>query len=60
MGDRKIVLTSRNADGMPSIEIIKFRNLKIRTNGQYQDMPDQLLTDKIVYTKDKPVETWDY
>lgn len=60
MGDRKIVLTSKDAHGMPSIEITKFRNLAIKTKGQYRDMPNQLLTDKIVYTKDKPLETWDF
>ena len=59
MGDRKIVFISKNTDGMPSIEITKYRNLKTKTGGQYRDMPDQLLTDRIVYTKEKPVESFD-
>ena len=59
VGDRKIVFNSRNADGMPSIEITKFRKLNIKTKGQYNDMPDQLLTDKIVYTNDFPLDMWD-
>ena len=61
MGDRKIVLTSKNVNGMPNIEITKFRNLKTKTTGQYHDVPDvpdQFFTDKIVYTKDNPTDEW--
>ena len=58
MGDRKIVITSKNADGIPSIEITKFRNLKTKATGQYHDVPDQFFSDKIVYTKDNPTDEW--
>ena len=61
MGDRKIILTSKNADGLPSIEITKFRNMKTKTHGPYADVPevpDHFFTDKIVYTKENPTDEW--
>ena len=60
VGDRKIVLTSRNADGMPSIEITNVGNMKTKTGGHYHQLPEHLRTDKIVYTNDYPLENWNY